>query len=61
MTAPTKEQTQRDLTALLELWATATPEARRVFAEASFSLDGWPAAVPISEAEVYDGKRWTRK
>jgi len=29
MTAATKEKTQRDLTALLELWATATPEARR--------------------------------
>jgi hypothetical protein len=27
----------------------ATPEARRVFAETHFAMDGWPSATPIRE------------
>jgi hypothetical protein len=60
VTAATKQKIERDLDQLLAAWDAACPEAKRFFAEGHFCLDGWPAAVPLSD-EAFAGERWTRK
>jgi hypothetical protein len=56
------EQIGRDLEKLHDLWATVTPEARRIFAEAHFNpLDGWPAAEGIRECDAFHGPQWSKK
>jgi hypothetical protein len=57
----TKPKTDRDLDALLALWATVTPEARRIFGEVALCLDGHPVAEEITEAEALDASRWSKK
>jgi hypothetical protein len=55
-------KTDVDLERLLALWATVTPEAKRVFAETHFNqLDGWPAAEGIRECDAFHGAKWSRK
>jgi hypothetical protein len=61
MTEP-RSKTDLDLERLQALWDSATPEAKRAFAEAHFNvLDGWPAAQSIRECDAFHGARWTRK
>jgi hypothetical protein len=51
-----------DLERLQAAWDAATPEARRVLAEAHFNVfDGWPSATPIRQCDAMDDKRWSRK
>jgi hypothetical protein len=54
-------KTDDDLERLQALWDSATPEAKRVFAETHFAMDGWPSAQGIRECDAMDGKRWSRK
>jgi hypothetical protein len=56
------EKTDNDLERLLAAWKSATPEARRIFAEVHFAMDGWPSAQPIfSDDEAMDGAKSSRK
>jgi hypothetical protein len=55
-------KTDDDLKALLAVWATVTPAAKRIFGEVALCyLDGWPRAEPITEAEALDGAAWSNK
>jgi hypothetical protein len=54
-------KTDQDLEKLLALWATVTPEAKRIFGEVALCIDGWPRAKEITEAEAMDGKRRSRE
>jgi hypothetical protein len=57
-TEPSK--TDADLERLLAAWKSATPEARRIFAETHFNpLDGWPAAKGIREQRLLQ-KVWAK-
>lgn len=56
-----RSKTDADLERLQTAWDVATPEARRVFAEVHFALDGWPSAVGIRECDVLNSARWPRK
>ena len=61
MTAP-RSKTDLDLERLQAAWDSASPEARRGFAETHFNvLDGWPRAAALAEDEAMDGARWGRK
>ena len=57
----TPSKTDRDLEALTALWNSATPEAKRAFAETHFAMDGWPSAVPIRECDAFYGARWSSR
>jgi hypothetical protein len=55
-------KTDDDLERLTALWNSATPEARRVFAEVHFNpLDGWPRAESIREVDAFNSARWDKK
>ena len=54
-------KTDDDLERLTAVWEQATPEAKRIFAEVNFAMDGWPSATPIRECDAMDGKRWSKK
>jgi hypothetical protein len=56
-----RSKTDDDLERLRAVWAQATPEARRVFAEVHFAMDGWPAAEGIRECDAFHGAKWSRK
>jgi hypothetical protein len=56
-----RSKTDIDIERLTAVWAQATPEARRVFAEVHFAMDGWPSATPIRECDVLNSARWSRK
>ena len=58
---PEQSKTDVDLERLQAAWDAATPEAKRIFAEVYFAMDGWPAARPIRECDVLNSARWTRK
>jgi hypothetical protein len=55
-----QSKTDDDLERLQALWDSATPEAKRVFAEVHFAMDGWPSAQPIRECDAYS-PRWSRR
>jgi hypothetical protein len=55
-----RSKTDLDLERLQAVWDGASPEAKRVFAETHFALDGWPTAQPIRDCDAYSSK-WGRK
>ena len=55
-----RSKTDDDLERLQAAWDAASPEARRVFAEVNFALDGWPAAPGRREAVLGQAQRSCR-
>jgi hypothetical protein len=56
-----QSKTDVDLERLTVAWEQATPEAKRVFAEVHFAMDGWPSAQGIRECDVLNGTKWSKK
>jgi hypothetical protein len=56
-----RSKTDLDLERLQAAWDAATAEAKRIFAEVNFAMDGWPSAEGIRECDAFNSARWTRK